>query len=285
MWNNLQRDISNYLIWTPEDWILDLPQWTSIEGIFPMKDTEKRKQNESWKKMLALWKCKRSNTPSSISATTSNLTCEILRKFWPWDDMWNLFKQNISIACDVINKNPNYKLSITINVDPTEIWKNNFYETILSITKGKNIEPSRLIIEIVEKTFWDEETKQKIINNIKKTKDLWVQFAIDDLNLFNDRDNHSVENFIYIVNNWIKPEYIKIDWLYLKLLLEKKWIYLEDFKSLVVFLKKMWIKVVAEHVENEELFDLSLELDVDFIQWDLSLSKLRNPLFAIIPES
>lgn len=131
-------------------------------------------------------------------------------------------------------------------------------ETILKFLYAKikyyQIEPSRLIIEVLEEaSIWqDDQTFQEIL----KLKELWVKIAIDDFWV-------GSSNYQRLLK--LKPDFIKIDWFFIEDLdksPEKKMI----VKNIVDLAKIMGSETIAEFVETEEIQKIVEELWIDYSQ-------------------
>jgi EAL domain-containing protein (putative c-di-GMP-specific phosphodiesterase class I) len=128
------------------------------------------------------------------------------------------------------------------------------------LIKIKNIDSSRVWIEILETIeceWWF------LKNKIDKLKKYWFNISIDDawvgysnLNRIIDLDNVDI---------------IKIDWEIVKNLVHENKEIVRVSKTVIKFIvrisHKRWQKVIAEYVENEEIYNIVKDLWVDFSQW------------------
>ena len=113
---------------------------------------------------------------------------------------------------------------------------------------------SRLILEIVESE--GIENFEDIISFINKVKRYGCKVAIDDF-------GSGYSNFSYLAK--LKVDFIKIDGSLIKNI-HKDENQKNIVESILLFTKKQGLKTVAEFVENEEIFNVLKELDLDYSQ-------------------
>lgn len=157
----------------------------------------------------------------------------------------------------IIEKSFNYfyhkKMTFTINLSYEDIGNDADRSTLLeSIKRYKNRE--QLVIELVE----SESVKNfEIVREfVKEIKRLGVKLAIDDF-------GSGYSNFVYLT--LLQPDYIKIDGSIVKNIDTDKNSQL-IMKMIIGFAKENKIKVVAEFVHNETIFEIAKELGVDEFQ-------------------
>ncbi len=147
----------------------------------------------------------------------------------------------------------NEEIHLNVNLNPQDIVN----DSILTILKNYANEPNiatRLGLEIVE--------SEDIINydaakrNLLMLKNLGYTLYIDDF-------GSGYSNFIYLTE--IKTDFIKIDGNIIKKILDDKISYLV-VKNIVNFAKESNIKVIAEYVSSEEIYNIIKELNIDYSQ-------------------
>jgi len=112
----------------------------------------------------------------------------------------------------------------------------------------------RIVLEILEdEKFKNIEDMKKFIN---KTKEFGVQIAIDDFGT-------GYSNFRRVLE--YKPDILKIDGTLIKNL-EKDEFSKHMVEAIVAFSKKQNIKTIAEFVENEKIFNIVCDLEIDYSQ-------------------
>lgn len=113
---------------------------------------------------------------------------------------------------------------------------------------------NRLILEILESESISD--FQKIRDFIKNMQLLGVQIAIDDF-------GSGYSNFTYLLE--LKPDYIKIDGSLIKDIckVEESYILVRTITNLA---HELGIKVVAEYIENEEIYNKARRLYIDGYQ-------------------
>jgi len=113
---------------------------------------------------------------------------------------------------------------------------------------------SKLTFEIVES---EDVRENKIVTNfLKKLKQKGALIYIDDF-------GSGYSNFDYILK--LNPDGIKIDGSLIKNILEEKNSEI-IVKTIITFAKEMNIKIIAEYVENEKIFNKLKEMGVDYFQ-------------------
>jgi len=121
------------------------------------------------------------------------------------------------------------------------------------ILKNKNL-ASRLVIEILETSaIRNFEIMDEFLS---KFRNYGVKIAIDDFGMGHSNLSHVL---------YIKPDFLKIDGEFIKNIHTSK----ESFamvKSIVAFCHELDIKVIAEYVHSEEVFEILYKLGVDEFQ-------------------
>lgn len=147
-------------------------------------------------------------------------------------------------------------LLFSVNLSENDINNPEIVELIEKNLKLYNIEAERLTIEILEESIWENKIFYK---NIKKIKKIWVKIAIDDFWTW-------YSNFMRVYR--IKPDYLKIDWSLIQKINNdtKVW---EIVNSITQFSHNMWIKVIAEYVDKEDIQKELEKIKVDYSQWYL----------------
>jgi len=141
-----------------------------------------------------------------------------------------------------------FEFSINLSID--DILDKEINAFILKMLNIYNMS-QRVIFEIVEsESIENFDEIQKFIKSVKK---YGCRIAIDDFGT-------GYSNFEYLMR--LDPDFIKIDGSIIKEILDNK--NSEIITSVIVdFAKKMDIQVVAEFVENKEIFDKVKELGID----------------------
>ncbi|WP_457561575.1 bifunctional diguanylate cyclase/phosphodiesterase [Caminibacter pacificus] len=144
-----------------------------------------------------------------------------------------------------------HKLSINFSYE--DIQNEKTVEFLISSIEKYNMQ-NRVIIEVLET---DSISEYDVFENfVKKVKKYGVEIAIDDF-------GSGYSNFIYLAN--IKPDYIKIDGSLIKSLDENEKFY-KIVKTIVEFAKEMDIRVIAEFVKDEKIYEICKKLGIDGMQ-------------------
>jgi len=147
----------------------------------------------------------------------------------------------------------NEKISnVSINLSFNDIINEETRNLIKNLIKNcKNNE--NITFEILEsESISNFDIVKDFIKEVKKEK---IKISIDDF-------GSGYSNFIRILE--LNPDFIKIDGNLIKKISDEK--YFEIIKLIVEFAKKFNISVVAEFVENEEIYKKLKKLNVDYYQ-------------------
>jgi len=143
---------------------------------------------------------------------------------------------------------------ISINISAVDIENKNTRDKIFHLLTKHKEYSSRVVFELLE----DENVKD--FNVIKKficdVKQLGVKIAIDDFGA-------GYSNFERLVD--FSPDILKIDGSLIKDITTNNYSK-SVVKTIIAFAKEQDIKIVAEYVENQEIYDLLKELGVDYSQ-------------------
>ena len=144
---------------------------------------------------------------------------------------------------------------ISINLSFKDILDSEFIVFLdESLKKITNEDKSRVVFEILESDYISDYTLLEEF--ISKYRKQGIKIAIDDFGT-------GYSNFAHILK--IRPNYIKIDGSLIKNIYSDKNSY-EMVKSIIDFSKALNIRVIAEFVHSQEVFDSLVELGVDELQ-------------------
>ncbi|AXH08763.1 diguanylate cyclase/phosphodiesterase [Malaciobacter halophilus] len=145
------------------------------------------------------------------------------------------------------------ELSFSINLSMDDIKNEKTTSYLFEMIEKYNIN-ERLTIELLES---EELNHFEIIDKfIKRLKKYQVQIAIDDF-------GSGYSNFAYIIK--LDIDYLKIDSSLIENIHKDKQA-LKIVKSIISFAKQLDIKVVAEKVHNQEIYNILTDLKVDYLQ-------------------
>lgn len=152
---------------------------------------------------------------------------------------------------DILNHT---NMDISINISALDIEKVSTRDKIIELLQINKESAKRVVFEILE----DEEVKdfELIKSFITKIKKFGVQIAIDDFGT-------GYSSFERILD--YQPDILKIDGSLIKNIITDDFS-LSVVKTMVLFAKEQNMKVVAEYVENEEIYNLLCTLGVDYSQ-------------------
>jgi len=143
---------------------------------------------------------------------------------------------------------------ISINISALDIEKEQISQKIFSLLEQHKESAHRVVLELLE----DEEVKdfEVIKSFISKVKALGVSIAIDDF-------GSGYSSFERLLE--YQPDILKLDGGLIKNIESDKFS-LSIVKTMVNFAKEQNIKVVAEYVENEGIYNILCDLGVDYSQ-------------------
>jgi hypothetical protein len=178
---------------------------------------------------------------------------------------------------------------LSVNTTFQDLWSDWFIEFLIEL-KFNWINPENITLEILEeKSHLDD---KKLIEILKKVKELWFRIAIDDfpkgystidkrdINLdrrswddfyvldFKDRRKEddmrrksslinkvNYDRVNLLIDQWLLDD-MKVDWPYLKDLIESlDLLNLDELKKQVTYFKSKWINVIFEHIWDEGIFN------------------------------
>jgi len=127
--------------------------------------------------------------------------------------------------------------------------------------------PKNICIEVIDENYW--KIDDTIINNMKKLKNRWFNFAIADFNLEYNTNNTSFENLVTMLYNGITPDYLKIDRNYLWKIFdwqikEEK---VRELRLIIKFLKNQGVRIIWESIWNIEELNSAESLWIELFQW------------------
>lgn len=145
-------------------------------------------------------------------------------------------------------------LEFSINITEEDIRDTQTIDYLRNRCEKYGINPSRIIIEILEDIEFDDD--DLIVNNILILKDMGFKIAIDDFGYANS-------NFGRLIKMQI--DYIKIDGRFIKNM-DSNPISHKIVRSIADFAKNIGVQCIAEHVHSEAVHNLVRKLGVEFSQ-------------------
>lgn len=161
-------------------------------------------------------------------------------------------------------------LEFSINITEEDIRDMQTIDYLRNRCEKYGINPSRIIIEILEDIEFDDD--DLIVNNILILKDMGFKIAIDDFGYANS-------NFGRLIKMQI--DYIKIDGRFIKNM-DSNPISYKIVHSITEFAKNIGVQCIAEHVHSEVVHNLVRKLGVKFSQGYYIGEATSNPLIKQI---
>ncbi|WP_304546225.1 EAL domain-containing protein [Sulfurimonas microaerophilic] len=144
--------------------------------------------------------------------------------------------------------------SFSINITSDDINLGYLEKLLLKRCEQYNIEPSRVILEILEDIT--TLTEPHMLQQINSLRAKGFKIALDDFGVENS-------NFARLVD--FHPDYIKIDGIFIKDLVENKKSQIV-VQTIVDFCKLCNIEVIAEYVHSEAVMEKVKEYEIEFSQ-------------------
>ena len=148
----------------------------------------------------------------------------------------------------------NKNIKINLNLNPIDILDKSIIKILKDYAASDETIPPRMGIEVIETEEIANYKDAK--KNLLLLKELGYSIFIDDF-------GSGYSNFIYLTE--IQSDYIKIDGNIIKKILDDKTSYLV-VKNIVNFAKEANIKVIAEYVSNQGIYEKIKELGIDYSQ-------------------
>jgi len=142
----------------------------------------------------------------------------------------------------------------SINITASDIRLGYLEEFLLLHVKKFNIDPSRVVLELLEDIVTLSEGN--IIQQINRLRELGFQIAIDDFGSENS-------NLLRLLE--FHPDFLKIDGAFIKNIVENKQSQI-IVDAIVRICNQTNIKVVAEFVASEEIYDYIKDIGIDYAQ-------------------
>ena len=143
---------------------------------------------------------------------------------------------------------------ISINLSALDIEKESIKEKLFFLLKTHEGSSNRIVIELLEdEDFKDFEVIKSFISEVKS---MGVKIAIDDF-------GSGYSNFERLLD--YQPDILKIDATLVKNIVTSSFS-LSTVKTMVIFAKEQNMEVIAEFVENEEIYKILCSLGVDYSQ-------------------
>ncbi len=147
----------------------------------------------------------------------------------------------------------NSNISFSINLSFEDISSESIRKYIKEKIEQYNVS-AQLILEILESESIDN--FDVVRDFITDMRSLGVKIAIDDF-------GSGYSNFTYLIE--LKPDFVKIDGSLIKDMDTDKDAYI-IVKNMARFLQEMNLKIIAEYVHSQEIYDIAKELNFDGLQ-------------------
>ncbi|RDU64810.1 EAL domain-containing protein [Helicobacter sp. MIT 14-3879] len=163
----------------------------------------------------------------------------------------------------------NNNFDFSINITEEDIRDTQMIDYLKVCCEKFNINPNRIIIELLEDIEFDDDNL--IINNILILKDMGFKIAVDDFGYANS-------NFGRLIRMQI--DYIKIDGRFIKNMNTNEMSY-KIVKSITNFAKNIDVLCIAEHVHSKSVQSLVKKLGIEFSQGYFIGEATSNPTIKL----
>ncbi len=168
-------------------------------------------------------------------------------------DRW-VVKSTLAKIADVIGKDPQSKLSCSINLSGQSFCEPGFVEFVAEQIHESGVPSQRLCFEITETAAVSN--LAQTVKFMETLKAIGCSFSLDDF-------GSGMSSFTYLKN--MPVDYLKIDGYFVKTMLTNPVDY-AMVKSIHEIGKVMGLKTIAEFVENDQILEALVELEVDYGQ-------------------
>ncbi len=175
------------------------------------------------------------------------------------DDDINLIleytKQIIDQVVEIMKSNNN---EYSINMWPDLILDKRAKRYLIMKLNQNDIQPSRIIIEVLEDWHWPDMDEKELSKEIWQLKKIWFKIAIDDYWSWKSSP-------LRVLNS--NADFLKIDWDYFISIINKWVEHAEDeLKRIVSFANSYWLEVIAEKAKKEDL-EILKKAWINYVQW------------------
>jgi diguanylate cyclase (GGDEF)-like protein len=148
----------------------------------------------------------------------------------------------------------NTEHEFSINITSTDLYLEYLELYLLKFAEKYNIDPSRVVLEILEDI--DTLNTYETLSQLNSLRDKGFKIAIDDF-------GSQSSNFSRLLE--FSPDYLKIDGSFIKNILtdEKSLLIVE---AIILLCKRSGIKIIAEFVHSKEVQDKIQELGIEYSQ-------------------
>ena len=155
-------------------------------------------------------------------------------------------------AISFLKENPLEKVAINMSYKDIEDRETCLdFLRILSLEDEQTTE--RLIVEFIES--YDIENIKNVVSFCKELKARQVKISIDDF---------GIKNSNFYILSILNIDYLKLDGHFIKNIENEKTYFIVE--TIITLCKKLKIKIIAEHIENENDYSILSALGVDFFQ-------------------
>jgi EAL domain-containing protein (putative c-di-GMP-specific phosphodiesterase class I) len=201
----------------------------------------------------------------NISDTKELLPYEFFKEAERNESFKNMMIYSLQHAVEFLKTHSDKK--IAINISYRDIAETEAINDFLKIITTQESElKKRIIIELIE-TYGIADI-DKVIAFCKKVKEHNIKLSIDDF---------GIKNSNFYILSLIDIDYLKIDGHFIKNISSEKTKLIVEI--MIGLCKKLNIRIIAEHIENEDDYSILKEMGVDFFQ-GFYLGKPSNNLFC-----
>ena len=142
----------------------------------------------------------------------------------------------------------------SINITASDIRLGYLEEFLMLHAKKYNVEPSRVVLELLEDIV--TLTEGNMMQQIQHLRQSGFRIAIDDFGMENSNFSRLLE---------LQPDYLKIDGSFIKNIVQSKKSQV-IVEAIVNICKKSNIKIIAEYVASEDIYEFVEKMGIDYAQ-------------------
>ncbi len=162
----------------------------------------------------------------------------------------------LEVSCEAWRAWGEPELQLHVNLSHRSLARDDFADRALGILETSEVPCERIVFEIRERSFFDEESRTKVLENIQALREQGIRIGLDDFGT--GYSSLSVLHELPI-------DLLKIDQKYLTNL-DGRRDYIAVIEAIIRLARNLDLAIVAEGVNSAENLASMLDLECDFVQ-------------------